>query len=163
MADTQKPTFPHRERTITGAGKPVRSIAWSCDGKRVATGLETRSLRVWEVRESVSPYASLRLVCRLKLIEQIDSSSSFSLPSSSSKPSPHNGNIGEESEQTSGHKLMSPAALAFSPTDPHILVSGCRLAASGGVLAVWDVSSGSFDELQSLETTLMASQNPANR
>jgi hypothetical protein len=35
------------------------------------------------------------------------------------------------------------AALAFSPVDPNLLVSGCRSASSGQVVVIWDVSSTS--------------------
>ena len=35
-----------------GVSKPVRAIAWSCDGKRLATGTEYKGLRIWDTRST---------------------------------------------------------------------------------------------------------------
>ena len=36
---------------------------------------------------------------------------------------------------------QTAAALAFSPVEPNILVSGCRSSAAGPVVVIWDISS----------------------
>ncbi|ORX34436.1 WD40-repeat-containing domain protein [Kockovaella imperatae] len=64
--DLPVPRFGKPQLITGGVSKPVRSIAWSCDGKRLATGTEFKGLRIWETRTS-SP--------------------------SSSRPTPHNGHI----------------------------------------------------------------------
>lgn len=84
----------------------------------MATGTEAAGLRVWEAQH-IGTHGI-----------KVDSSSSHSLPSSSKTPSPH------------GHNI---AALAWSPVDPKILVSGCKAAGNNmpGSIAVWDVTKGS--------------------
>lgn len=114
-ADFEVPVFKRSHEIRGGNTKAVRSIAWSCDGRRVATGTEMKGLRIWEAHpRSGSSHAVT-----------IDPSSSSPLPSSSKTPSPHNGHV---------------AALAWSPTDPKVLVSACKGASGGGVVVVWDVT-----------------------
>jgi len=49
---------------IKGPSRPVRSIAYSCDGKRVATGMEYKGIRVWDARKTVSlPLLGHSLFC----------------------------------------------------------------------------------------------------
>ncbi|ORY27104.1 WD40-repeat-containing domain protein [Naematelia encephala] len=59
---------------VRGSSRLVRAIAWSCDGKVVATGTENKGIRLWPAS---TPF---------------DVASSFTLPSSS-KPTPHNGHV----------------------------------------------------------------------
>ena len=76
--------------------------------------------------------------------QQIDAGNSFSLPSSS-RPSPHNGHVGESAssgiclDRVDAYNLS--ASLIFSPVDPNILVSGCKSSSAGAVVAIWDLSS----------------------
>lgn len=93
-----------------GSASPVRTVAWSCDGKRAAVGYDNKGLRVWE--------ADLRSA---GVVVEGDRSST-ALPSGKAA-SPHVGHV---------------AAVAWSPTDPNILVSGCK-GGQQGVIAVWDV------------------------
>ncbi|KAL7418646.1 hypothetical protein Q5752_007105 [Cryptotrichosporon argae] len=104
--DLAVPKFGRAIDVRGGNAKPIRSVAWSCDGKRIATGTEAKGLRIWDGKNP-------------------EASSSFALPHLS-KPSPHGSNI---------------SALAWSPVDPDVLVSGCKGGAGAGVLAVWDVTS----------------------
>ncbi|KAK8846863.1 hypothetical protein IAR55_005953 [Kwoniella newhampshirensis] len=55
----------------------------------------------------------------------IDAKASTSLPPSSSKPNPHNGHVG---------------AVAWSPVDPNILVSGDKGSSAGGTIAIWNLT-----------------------
>ena len=73
LADSQTPKFG-RPTEVRGAQRPVRSIAWSCDGRKVAVGTEMKGLRVYDVRSS-----------------GVEGSGS-SIPSGS-RSSPHNGHI----------------------------------------------------------------------
>lgn len=112
----QVPRFARAVEVRGGNTKPVKAIAWSCDGKRVATGTEEKGLRIWDAQH-IGAHAI-----------KVDIASSFSLPSSSRTPSPHSSNV---------------AALAWSPVDPNALVSGCKGVGSGGcAVAVWDVTNG---------------------
>jgi len=36
-----------------GISKAGRSVAWSCDGKKVAVGTEFKGLRVWDAKAGV--------------------------------------------------------------------------------------------------------------
>ncbi|WWC87034.1 uncharacterized protein L201_001919 [Kwoniella dendrophila CBS 6074] len=71
--DLQRPTFGRSQDIRGGNVKHVRSVAWSCDGRRIATGGEFKELLVWDTK--------------------IDARGSTSLPSSS-KTSVHNGHVG---------------------------------------------------------------------
>ncbi|WVQ97927.1 hypothetical protein IAU59_005046 [Kwoniella sp. CBS 9459] len=107
--DLPKPTFSRPQEIRGGNVKHVRTIAWSHDGRKVATGGEYKELLLFDAKSSV------------------DSKPSATLPSSS-KPSPHNGHVG---------------AIAWSPVDPNVLVSGDKGSSTGGVVAVWHLSSPS--------------------
>ncbi|GFZ46575.1 hypothetical protein JCM24511_03795 [Saitozyma sp. JCM 24511] len=106
--DTPIPRFGRPQDVKGGVTRPVRSVAWSCDGRKIATGTEVKGLRIWDAKDKV------------------DSSSSLSLPSGGDKTTPHTGHV---------------AALAFSPVEPHILVSGCKSSFGGATIAVWDITS----------------------
>ncbi|WWC59392.1 uncharacterized protein I303_101947 [Kwoniella dejecticola CBS 10117] len=73
--DLQRPTFGRSQDIRGGNVKHVRSVAWSCDGRRVATGGEFKELLVWDTKLNLEARAST------------------SLPSSS-KTSVHNGHVG---------------------------------------------------------------------
>ncbi|WWD22174.1 hypothetical protein CI109_106665 [Kwoniella shandongensis] len=108
--DLPRPTFGRSHDVRGGNVKHVRSVAWSCDGKKVATGGEYKELLVWDAKAN------------------IESKASTSLPSLSSKPNPHNGHVG---------------AIAWSPADPNILVSGDKGSSAGGTIAIWNLTSPS--------------------
>nr|XP_019008628.1 uncharacterized protein I206_06308 [Kwoniella pini CBS 10737]OCF47409.1 hypothetical protein I206_06308 [Kwoniella pini CBS 10737] len=105
--DLLRPAFGRSQDIRGGNVKHVRSVAWSCDGRRVATGGEFKEILVWDTK--------------------LNARGSTPLPSSS-KTNVHNGHVG---------------SIAWSPVDPHILVSGDKGASAGGVIAVWDVTSNS--------------------
>lgn len=86
-------------------------LAWNSDGTRLATGTESGGLRIWNARVD-------------KAGATVDSSGTTLLPSSSKSTNPHSGIV---------------AALAWSSTDPNILVSGSK-ADKAKTIAVWDVS-----------------------
>ncbi|KJE00638.1 hypothetical protein I311_05765 [Cryptococcus gattii NT-10] len=66
-----RPSFS-RTQDVRGLVKHVRTVAWSCDGKRAATGGEYKEIQVWD--------------------ESLDSKTTTPLPSAS-KPSPHNHHV----------------------------------------------------------------------
>ncbi|OCF38481.1 hypothetical protein I317_07740 [Kwoniella heveanensis CBS 569] len=107
--DLPRPTFGRPQEIRGGNVKHVRTVAWSHDGRKVATGGEYKEILLFDAKSSV------------------DSKPTGSLPSSS-KPSPHNGHVG---------------AIAWSPVDPNILVSGDKGSSAGGVVAIWHLSSPS--------------------
>lgn len=115
LADIQVPRLSRSHEIRGGNSKPVKSIAWSCDGRRVATGTEMKGLRVWDATPRLGAVHAV----------SIEAGHSIPLPSSSKSPNPHNGHV---------------AAVAWSPIDPTLLVSGCKGASGGGVVVVWDVS-----------------------
>jgi THO complex subunit 3 len=100
-------------------------MAWSYDGQRVATGTELKGVRVWPVTPSSSSGRGMYANTPSPHAVTIESSS-IALPSRG--VSPHTGHVG---------------TLAFSPAPDaaHILVSGCKGAKGGSVIAVWDVRS----------------------
>ncbi|WVF69881.1 hypothetical protein IAT40_004664 [Kwoniella sp. CBS 6097] len=108
--DLPKPAFGRPQEVRGGNVKHVRTVAWSHDGRKVATGGEYKDLLLFDAKSSV------------------DSKPFRSLPSSSSKPSPHNGHVG---------------AIAWSPVDPNVLISGDKGSSAGGVVAIWHLSSPS--------------------
>ncbi|OXC65940.1 hypothetical protein AYX13_05135 [Cryptococcus neoformans] len=66
-----RPSFS-RTQDVRGLVKHVRTVAWSCDGKKAATGGEYKEIQVWD--------------------ESLDSKTTTPLPSAS-KPSPHNHHV----------------------------------------------------------------------
>ncbi|WVW78608.1 hypothetical protein I302_100567 [Kwoniella bestiolae CBS 10118] len=73
--DLLRPTFGRSHDVRGGNVKHVRSVAWSCDGRRIATGGEFKELLFWDTKMN------------------IDARASRSLPSSS-KTTVHNGHVG---------------------------------------------------------------------
>ncbi|WWD00423.1 hypothetical protein V866_007336 [Kwoniella sp. B9012] len=73
--DLQRPTFSRSHDVRGGNVKHVRSVAWSCDGRRIATGGEFKEILFWDTKLN------------------IDARASTSLPSSS-KTTVHNGHVG---------------------------------------------------------------------
>jgi hypothetical protein len=69
----------------------------------------------------------------------MDVSGSYPLPKGT-ESSPHNGHVGAYIDP-SGAVTETIAALAFSPVEPNILVSGCKSAVDGPVVVVWDITS----------------------
>ncbi|WRT64915.1 uncharacterized protein IL334_001854 [Kwoniella shivajii] len=107
--DLQRPAFSRPHDVRGGNVKHVRTVAWSCDGKKVATGGEFKELLVLDAKPNIDP------------------KSSKALPSSS-KHSVHNGHVG---------------AIAWSPVDPNILISGDKGSSVGGMIAIWNLTSPS--------------------
>lgn len=92
----QVPKFPNRSTEVKSSSlvKNVRCIAWSCDGRRVATGTELKGIRIWEVsKDRVG--VKLAFVPEEAETWQIETSTSFPLPSGGEKTTPHTGHVGE--------------------------------------------------------------------
>lgn len=67
-----RPSFS-RTQDVRGLVKHVRAVAWSCDGKRAATGGEYKEVQVWD--ESVcrvrGKWDVTDLICSLILKQQL--------------------------------------------------------------------------------------------
>jgi len=50
----QRPSFTKYEEVRAGINRSVRSLAWSCDGKWVAVGMDAGEIKVYESRSTVS-------------------------------------------------------------------------------------------------------------
>ncbi|KAL1409784.1 hypothetical protein Q8F55_003781 [Vanrija albida] len=109
-----------RVHEVRGSSSLVRALAWNCDGRKVASGSEYSGLRIHDVLAHPRAKDGTPTPHGTEVRDR-----PVSLPSSGK--SPHHGHV---------------AALAWSPTDPRILVSGCK-STSGGVVCVWDITAPS--------------------
>jgi THO complex subunit 3 len=81
------PRFGRPQDVRGGNTKSIRSIAFSCDGRKVATGTEYKGLRIWNAAQPVSD------LLLIELKKQMEASGSYSLPKVADS-SPHNGHVG---------------------------------------------------------------------
>jgi WD40 repeat protein len=91
----QVPRFGRPQDVKGGVTRPVRSVAWSCDGRKIATGTEVKGLRIWDAKDKAGRAVPWERGAVLTSLIQVDSSSSFSLPSGGDKTTPHTGHVGE--------------------------------------------------------------------
>lgn len=115
--DLPTPKFRDAVEVRGPSSRAVRSVAYSLDGKRLATGHEKSSLRIWDVRDKMDPNKTVQL------------------PSSGN--SPHVGHVGaiawSPAERDGGRVLASGCKVA--PKQSKVLA----------VLCIWDIDGMSIN------------------
>lgn len=100
LTPTQVPRFGKPYDIRGGNTKTIRNIAFSCDGKKAATGTEYKGIRIWNatqpVRRCARPAAEYRGKAKGTQAKQaqMEAAGSYSLPRNVDS-SPHNGHVGK--------------------------------------------------------------------
>lgn len=125
--DLAVPVFS-KPQEIRGPGnRVIRSIAYSPNGKKVATGCDIRGLRVWDARD------------------KMDASTAIHLPTAGDKASPHAGNVKALAWSPADDNILA-SGCAMNSNSPKYTM-----------LVIWDITCTSLSDSGDLLRTRYAS------